>query len=237
MFRPSRVSRVYGVRWRGLSARATAHPVEGRGRSMRRSQELELPFRVEDEHVDSASDVTTRSGRVRPPTRADSDRPRGSRTLAEGFRGRTTSGAEPPPRPGKVGRARGSRGRNRPLESRRTPGPRLPHRYRRRALPGPDARRLLESPPERRGGTWWPCPPGRACSRDSPLPDIGVPAPPMASPRIGGPPTSVDHPLSPAVFRARSSRSRPQGWLGERRVAPTGQGARGPRRRFALRAP
>ncbi len=122
--------------------------------------------------MDSASDVTTRSGRVRPPTRADSDRPRGSRTLAEGFRGRTTSGAEPPPRPGKVGRARGSRGRNRPLESRRTPGPRLPHRYRRRALPGPDARRLLESPPERRGGTWWPCPPGRACSRDSPLPDI-----------------------------------------------------------------
>ena len=102
--------------------------------------------------------------------------------------------------------------------------------------PGQALGRLPEPPPERRGETWWPCPPGRACSRDSPLPDIGVPAPPMAFPRTGGPPTPVD-PLSPAVFRARSSRTRPRGWLGERRVAPAGQGARGPRRRFAQRAP
>src|ERR1700704_3537329 len=121
------------------------------------------------------SDVTTRRGGVPPPTRTDSELPRRSRTLAEGFRGRTTSGAEPPPRPGMVGRTRGSRGKNWPLESRQTPGPRLPHRFRRRARPGPSARRLLEPPPARRGETCRPCPPGRACSRDSPLPDIDVP--------------------------------------------------------------
>jgi len=129
-------------------------------------------------------DVRTRSGRVRPPT---AGRLRSILRISNTPEVRVgpNRGAEPPPRPGRWAGLEDRPRENRFLGIKAYAWPRLPHRYRRRALPGQALADFWKpsSRAARPQEQWWPVPTKKNVFQRQPLPDIGVPAPPMASPR------------------------------------------------------